>query len=120
MDTLGQRRGERRRFSAAFKRRVVEETLQGDESVSMVARRHDLNTNLVFNWRKRYQEGALRVGPESSLVPIEVTEGAEPPISKRVDGAAELELVLAEGHRIRIRGHLDPALLRTAIETLKR
>ena len=55
------RRGERRRrYTLAFKRQVVEETLAGGESLSVVARRHDLNANLLFNWRSRYRNGTRR------------------------------------------------------------
>ena len=44
-------RGARRQFSADFKRRVVAETHAAGTSVSVVARRHDINANLVFRWR---------------------------------------------------------------------
>ncbi|WP_422388157.1 transposase [Burkholderia gladioli] len=30
-------------------------------SVSIVARRHDINANVVFGWRKQYREGKLVV-----------------------------------------------------------
>jgi len=47
---MGKRRA-RRQFSADFKRRIVAETYAAGTSVSVVARRHDINANLLFRWR---------------------------------------------------------------------
>lgn len=119
-------RSRRRRYTLAFKRQVVEETFAGGASVSMVARRHDLNTNLVFNWRRRYQDGTLGGTAEApaALLPIRV---ATAPVDEavqarlaRADNIAELELLLAAGHRVRVYGAVDPAVLRTALEVLSR
>ncbi|HEY6264680.1 MAG TPA: transposase, partial [Candidatus Acidoferrum sp.] len=41
----------------AERRAIVEETLVPGASVSRVARRHDVNANQVFRWRKLYSEG---------------------------------------------------------------
>ena len=41
------------------KRRIVEETLEAGASVARVARRHAINANQVFYWRKKYREGRL-------------------------------------------------------------
>ena len=49
----------RRQYTLEFKRRLVEETFVPGSSVSIVARRHDINSNLVFAWRKAYREGTL-------------------------------------------------------------
>lgn len=122
MDMTPERR-RRRRYTLAFKRQVVEETFAGGASVSMVARRHDLNTNLVFNWRRRYQDGTLGGTAEApaALLPIRVaTTLVDEAVQARADNIAELELLLAAGHRIRVYGAVDPAVLRTAIEVLSR
>jgi transposase len=42
----------RRRWSAAEKMRMVEESLEPGASVSLVARRHGVNTNQLFTWRR--------------------------------------------------------------------
>src|SRR5271163_738113 len=58
------------------KRRIVEETMKPGMSVSIVARRHDINANLVFSWRKLYQDGRLGVkGNEQSFIPVGVVGG---------------------------------------------
>src|ERR1039457_6487368 len=48
--------GRNRRYSPAFKRKVVKESLVSGASVSVVARRHDINSNIVFRWRKEFRE----------------------------------------------------------------
>ena len=45
-------RPKRRQWPDALKRRIVAETLAPGASVSIVARRHDVNTNQVFKWRR--------------------------------------------------------------------
>ncbi|WP_198173324.1 IS3 family transposase [Cupriavidus sp. USMAA2-4] len=49
----------RRRRTAQEKIAIVQETLAPGASVSAVARRHGVNPNQVFGWRKQYQEGSL-------------------------------------------------------------
>ncbi|MDW9253161.1 transposase family protein [Burkholderia thailandensis] len=49
----------RRRRTAQEKIAIVQETLEPGASVSAVARRHGVNANQVFGWRKQYQEGSL-------------------------------------------------------------
>jgi transposase len=51
MDAGAVRRS-RRSWSRDEKRRIVDETFRPGASVADVARRHGLNANLVFNWRK--------------------------------------------------------------------
>jgi len=70
-------RRHRRRWSEARKRQIVTESYQPGISVSVVARRHDVNANLVFSWRRQYRELARMAG---GFVPVVVssTEGAEP------------------------------------------
>lgn len=43
----------RRRWSEAVKRRIVAESCQPGPSVSVVARRDDVDANLVLPWRRR-------------------------------------------------------------------
>ena len=45
--------GRRRRWPLEAKARIVAETLEPGSSVSIVARRHDLNANLLFTWRRK-------------------------------------------------------------------
>ena len=69
--------GKRRNWPEAFKRQVVAETLEPGSSVSIVARRHDLNTNQLFKWRREMLPKAPPAEAESNpMVPVEIV--AEP------------------------------------------
>ena len=52
-------RERRRRYSAAEKIRLVEETAQPGMTVSAVARLHGVSPSLLFGWRRRMAEGGL-------------------------------------------------------------
>jgi transposase len=49
----------RRRRSVQEKVAIVQETLEPGATVSAVARRHGVNPNQVFAWRKQYEDGSL-------------------------------------------------------------
>lgn len=49
--------GRRRRWSAADKLRIAEESLHADESISAVARRNGVAPSLLYHWRKLTLEG---------------------------------------------------------------
>jgi transposase len=49
--------GRRRRWSSAEKLRIVEETLDGRDSISVVARRNGVAPNLLYRWRRLMLEG---------------------------------------------------------------
>ncbi len=50
---------QRRRRSVDEKLAIVRETFEPGATVSGVARRHQVNANQVFGWRKLYQDGSL-------------------------------------------------------------
>ena len=49
-DPVGRKR---RYWTAEEKRRIVDESLIEGASIAEIARRHDVNANLVFTWRRR-------------------------------------------------------------------
>ena len=105
--------GRKRRYRSKRERReVVEETLQPGASVAVIARRHGVNANQVFHWRKLYREGRFDVEPAAAqLVPVriaEVVSAAQPP-AKLCAGVIVVELGRA---RIRIEGSVDAESLR--------
>src|SRR5262249_62103966 len=53
----------RRRWTRTEKQRLVAETLASGASVSRVARRHDVNANLLFTWRRQARRGMLGSAP---------------------------------------------------------
>jgi transposase len=112
---------ERQRRSIAEKRRIVEETLEGGASVARVARRHAVNANQVFYWRKLYREGRLGKSPSSKFLPVAVSadnpqwEGAGYTSSQSPAGSMEIQL--AKG-QLRITGRVEVETLRTVLEYL--
>ena len=128
MDTSGQMAVEvasqvrRQKRSVEEKRRIVEETLEAGASVARVARRHAVNANQVFYWRKKFREGWLGKSPSNKLLPVTLSDIS---LSKsgRVgcvsspSAVGSLEIQLAKG-TLRAAGNVDVVVLRTAIECL--
>ena len=56
---VGSPNKKQRRRTIKERRDIVEETLVPGASVARVARRHEVNANQVFYWRKLYREGRL-------------------------------------------------------------
>src|ERR1700758_4350620 len=102
----------------AERRAIVEETLVPGASVSRVARRHDVNANQVFHWRKLYQEG--RLGTTSNFLPVRVADEQR---GEAVNGsgflaqAGSMEIKLSRG-TLRIVGSVEVTALRTVIGCL--
>lgn len=73
----------KRRYSLEYKLQVVKETLAPGASVSIVARRHDINANVVFCWRKLFRQGELGSdtaqralsADDTGFIPIHVMDG---------------------------------------------
>jgi transposase len=83
-----------RHWPDEIKRRIVEETLQPGASVSVVARRHDVNSNLVFCWRKLYEHGRLgKSRSDQRFIPVGVigNQGNMAAPTPRSAGQIELE-----------------------------
>jgi transposase len=124
-DALGRRSGPRRRRSVSEKRRIVEESLRPGASVAMIARRHEVNANSVFGWRRLYEKGLLSPSPVS-LLPVSVVDeptSAKPrtrrvPRTSRSTDEALVQLDLANGVRVRVQGELARELMRELIKGL--
>jgi transposase len=110
----------KRRRSIEERREIVEATLQPGASVSRVARRHDVNANQMFHWRKLYREGRLGDSAATKLLPVKVTEERS---AREAEGDGNawrpgtIEIQLAKG-TVRIAGAVDVSTLRAAIECL--
>ena len=69
-DTLGRRRGPR--------------TAEAWVSVALVARRHEVNANQIFSWRRMYRAGLLdgkSSARASQLLPVKIAKRKRPPRS---------------------------------------
>ena len=120
MDTLSQAvpaalKTRNRRRSVKERREIVEETLVAGASVSRVARRHDVNANQVFYWRKLYREGRLG-GSDGQLLPVKVSPDpmARPNLAM---GSGTMEIKVGKGV-VRIAGAVDVQALRAVLECL--
>src|ERR1700686_1459827 len=97
MDTISQERRRHRSWPEALKREIVAASLSPGTSVSVVARRYDVNANQVFAWRRRYRSGSVEPAGVR-LVPVTVTP--DQPIETPPARANELiEIELAAGYR---------------------
>src|SRR5882757_1411567 len=75
----------RREYSEALKRQMVAETLEPGASVSIVARRHDVNSNQLFRWRRELlPKAAPAVVEGSTMVPVEIV-AEQPRHHRRAD-----------------------------------
>jgi transposase len=110
----------RRYRSKRERRQIVEETLQPGASVAVIARRHDVNVNQVFHWRKLYREGRLDAeSMVAKLVPVrmaEVVSGEQAP-AKLYGGVIVVEVGRT---RIRVEGTVDADNLRVILERVAR
>jgi transposase len=116
VDTKGEAAVRRRkRWPEAVKRQIVAETRAPGASVSVVARRHDVNANQVFRWRRQYAGDAA--GHEIRLVPVQRSLPSPWPAAPADAGMIEIELV--SGARVRVSGAVDGAALSQVLERLK-
>ena len=118
MDTSRERLSgyRRRRWPEALKRQIVAETLEPGSSVSIVARRHDVNANQLFLWRRQLMAKSPAPG-ESTILPVEIVP--EQGRSRRTESGGLIEIELGNGARVRVRGEVAPEMLRRVIDMLR-
>jgi transposase len=123
-------RRKRQYRTAEEKRRIVEATLSPDVSVAIVARRHGVNANQVFHWRKLYEAGMLGSSsdqPQGSrgvrLLPVTVEDepmGIEQQENKLAAASAgSINIEFPGRALVSVEGSPDPAVVRAVIESLR-
>ena len=143
-------RRRRRRWAVEQKRRIVEETRACGASVSVVARRYDINANLLFKWKREAEADQLdgAASETAEFVPIGVVgqgpEGGPTLLARLPDvgvsaagdapaGPGELrrpsalaarpgviEIDLPCGTRVRVDAFVDQRALSQVLGALKR
>ena len=110
----------RRVRSEDEKRRIVSETFEPGASVSAVARRHGLNANLLFTWRREMGIGASASADDpTTFVPAVI--GAAPAAAPTPPSpAGQIEIVLAGGDRVIVDRTVDAVALARVIKILSR
>ena len=105
----------RRRWTAAEKARVVEESLAPGAVVTAVAHRHDVHPNLLHHWRRQAKrvvetDGGLKLLPVAVAGSIGANWRAEGSIEIELDGAV----------RVRVDARVDEAALGRVLRALGR
>jgi transposase len=103
--------GRRRRWSAAAKLRIVEESFSAPRLASATARRHGISNQLLFAWRKAHREG--RLGDIAGFVPAVMVPEPEQPDEGAGKGGRRIEILIANGRRVIVDCDVD-------VETLLR
>ncbi len=97
---------------------ICAQTRVAGVSVSQVARRYDVNANLVFTWLRD-----PRFAPEESaeepahFLPVAIVEEAERR-HPAMGAEGRIEIALADGHSVRVIGVYDPEILARLIRGL--
>jgi transposase len=115
-------KAKKRRRTIEERRDIVEETLVPGASVARVARKHDVNANQVFYWRKLFREGRLGISSNPQLLPVRVEVDRTTKPVKSVDPTlvpGTMEIAFSKG-TLRIAGPVDVAALRVVLESLAR
>ena len=94
---------------------MVAETQLPGASVSAVARRHDVNSNQLFRWRRQLLPKA--VVESGAMVPVEIAANGGRPLRPDRDGV--IEISFGCGARVRLRGEVSSEALRQVIELLR-
>jgi len=139
----------RRRWTSEQKQRIVEETRAPGASVSVVARRYDINANLLFKWKRQDEAAGPGVSPPEApeFVPIGVVGRANdggPALLARMPDAEHrnqgngwpegelrrrsglecrpgvMEIDLPDGARVRVDAFVDGRALARVLSALKR
>ncbi len=112
------KRRKRRLWDDDEKRRIVAQTQVPGVSVSQVARRYDVNANLVFKWLRdpRFKATAVE-DPAATFLPVEVV--AAPPITNPPVIEPRIEIILSNGHRVSVVGGYDADALCRLVHGLR-
>ena len=123
----------RKQWSVQEKLQIVRETLQSDGSVPVIARRHGVNANQIFTWRREYRRGKLlergvetpRDRKAAALLPvqIDVPMKATPQEGRAASAPPSphpqrVEIEFPSGTRLRIWGGLGTERLQAILREL--
>jgi transposase len=127
----------RRVRTLAEKLSILAEAERPGVSIAAVARRHGINANLLFAWRRLHQRGLLEAQRHAPpLLPVQITSPTITPTQRanvhvkrgrrtRVNCAQEtapgsIEIVLPGDVRVRLCGEAERILLTQILEWLPR
>jgi transposase len=118
----------RREHSAEFKKELVARSLEPGVSVAAIAMEGGINANLLFGWRRKHLNSIAQADrasrhPSAVLLPVSIEaapadkpSAASSPPMRPTGGAIEIDIGNA---RVRLRGAVDEASLRTVLTALR-
>lgn len=96
---------------------MVQETLAPGASVATIARRHGVNANQLFSWRRQYRRGVLELvdaptSEESALIPIAVApidtvQERSIDIASASQNTGRIDIEFSGGRRVSVWGQAD-------------
>ena len=119
----------RRWRTLSEKRRIAELTFEPGASVAVVARANGVNANQVFKWRRALKRGELneRAPAPTSLLPVMLSVPSETADSRsgvRPQGqptsGGSIHIEIPGKAMISVESGVDPALLRSILESLRK
>jgi transposase len=125
-------RATRRIRTLEEKLEIVREASKPGASVAAVARKHGMNANLLFGWRRLHRRGGLEGQRHAKPVPLLPVKIESPTLlpTVRPSSAAKtasvarerglIEIELPGGIRVRLQGAVDTVLLKRVLKTLRR
>ena len=108
----------RRSWKRDEKRQIVEESLQDGASIAEVARRHDLNANLLFTWRRQLGLESIETNDLTRILPVTIT--AETMEERGLESSGQMEIILSGGERILVWTDVETAALSRVLKALGR
>ena len=122
MDITGTGRRRKRSWPEVLKREIVAASHVPGTSVSVVARRYDVNANQVFSWRKLYCDGSLAPASPAApqLVPVVVTTEQHDDAVPALRTVDVIEIELSGKYRVRVGSGVEGAALRRVLDVLER
>ena len=137
----------RRDYRLWFKWHVVQESLQPGASVSILARKHNMNSNVIFRWRSEYHRGILKkpatgappqasstfipvgvIGKDGMLVqqspaskapPAQPSTASLPVVAKSMPSSGGVEFELPSGLKLRFESGTGQETMRRALMVAK-
>ncbi|MEX3099110.1 transposase [Serratia ureilytica] len=128
-------RRKRATYPMSFKIDLVQQSLQPGASVARLAREHAINDNLLFTWPQRYRHLVDTVADDSAGEPVVIEDSIVPVVLERrpslpaappapgpaspTKPAQVCEIIIGRA-RLKLSGHLTPAMLATLVREMKR
>ena len=120
MEILGRER--RRRWTDAEKLEILSSIGVNGETLSRVARRHDVSRAQLYSWRHIFKRrGQLRSSSDVAFLPVDVVPSfpQEAPALGDSIGPSIVELCLTQGRRLRFNSGIDGARLMRLIRAVE-